>query len=44
MRHGRGQGVRGSAGAVDSAPKRVLLKVTPHKIASWDHAKLGGRY
>jgi PPOX class probable F420-dependent enzyme len=28
----------------DSAPKRVLLKLTPHKIASWDHAKLGGRY
>jgi PPOX class probable F420-dependent enzyme len=44
MRHRRGAGVRGSASAVDRAPKRVLLKVTPHKIASWDHAKLGGRY
>jgi PPOX class probable F420-dependent enzyme len=28
----------------DSAAKRVALKVTPHKIASWDHSKLGGRY
>lgn len=28
----------------DSAAKRVVLKVTPHKIASWDHSKLGGRY
>jgi PPOX class probable F420-dependent enzyme len=44
MRHRRGEGVRGSSGAVDSAPKRVLLKVVPDKIASWDHAKLGGRY
>lgn len=28
----------------DSAPKRVVLKVTPHRIVSWDHTKLGGRY
>lgn len=28
----------------DSAPKRVVLKVTPHKIYSWDHSKLAGRY
>jgi nitroimidazol reductase NimA-like FMN-containing flavoprotein (pyridoxamine 5'-phosphate oxidase superfamily) len=28
----------------DSAAKRVVLKVVPHKIASWDHSKLGGRY
>jgi nitroimidazol reductase NimA-like FMN-containing flavoprotein (pyridoxamine 5'-phosphate oxidase superfamily) len=28
----------------DSAPKRVVLKVTPLRIASWDHTKLGGRY
>lgn len=28
----------------DSAPKRVVLKVTPEKIYSWDHTKLGGRY
>jgi general stress protein 26 len=30
--------------ALSRAPKRVLLKVTPEKIASWDHTKLGGRY
>jgi PPOX class probable F420-dependent enzyme len=28
----------------DSAPKRVVLKVTPEKIYSWDHTKLAGRY
>jgi general stress protein 26 len=44
MRHRRSAGVRGSDSAVDSAPKRVLLKITPSKIASWDHSKLGGRY
>ncbi len=27
-----------------TAPKRVVLKVIPKKIASWDHSKLGGRY
>jgi PPOX class probable F420-dependent enzyme len=31
-------------GAIASAPKRVVLKVTPEKIASWDHTKLGGHY
>src|SRR6185437_11538334 len=30
-----------AAGAVASAPKRVLLKVVPHKVTSWDHRKLG---
>jgi hypothetical protein len=30
--------------AVDSAPKRVVLKIVPHKVTSWDHRKLGGRY
>ena len=44
MRHRRDAGARGSDRAVDSAPKRVLLKVTPSKMTSWDHAKLGGRY
>jgi PPOX class probable F420-dependent enzyme len=29
---------------IASAPKRVILKVVPKKIASWDHSKLGGRY
>jgi PPOX class probable F420-dependent enzyme len=44
MQHRRRSGMRAPADGVDSAPKRVLLKVTPHKITSWDHAKLGGRY
>jgi hypothetical protein len=33
-----------SAGAVQSAPKRVLLKIVPDRVISWDHTKLGGRY
>lgn len=32
------------SGAAASAPKRVVLKITPYKIASWDHTKLGGKY
>jgi len=32
------------SGAVSSAPKRVVLKITPYRIASWDHTKLGGKY
>jgi len=31
-------------GPLKSAPKRVVLKVIPRKIASWDHSKLGGHY
>src|SRR5215469_9472792 len=31
-------------GAVASASKRVVLKIVPEKIVSWDHRKLGGRY
>ena len=27
-----------------TVPKRVVLKVIPKKIASWDHSKLAGRY
>jgi len=30
--------------AILSAPKRVILKITPKKVASWDHTKLGGKY
>lgn len=30
--------------AQQSAAKRVVLKLTPRRIASWDHTKLGGRY
>lgn len=33
-----------STGAVQSAPKRVLLKIVPEKVVTWDHTKLGGRY
>ena len=39
----QGEGAAPS-GAVSSAPKRVVLKITPHKVSSWDHRKLGGRY
>jgi PPOX class probable F420-dependent enzyme len=31
-------------GAVASAPKRVVLKIVPEKVISWDHSKLGGKY
>ena len=31
-------------GPLKSASKRVVLKVIPKKIASWDHSKLGGHY
>ena len=31
-------------GPLTTAPKRVVLKVIPKKIASWDHSKLGGVY
>jgi len=41
---GEGRGTARPAGAVRSAPKRVVLKITPHKTTSWDHSKLGGRY
>jgi general stress protein 26 len=44
QRRRAGTGARAPSSGVDSAPKRVLLKVTPSKITSWDHAKLGGRY
>jgi PPOX class probable F420-dependent enzyme len=27
-----------------SAPKRVVLKIVPEKVISWDHRKLGGTY
>jgi PPOX class probable F420-dependent enzyme len=44
MNHRRGNPESGRRGSTDSAPKRVVLKVTPHKTTSWDHKKLGGRY
>jgi len=37
-----------AAGADDvirwQASKRVALKITPRRVSSWDHSKLGGRY
>ena len=43
MAERRGGGAPAS-GAAQSAPKRVVLKIVPEKIVSWDHRKLGGRY
>jgi nitroimidazol reductase NimA-like FMN-containing flavoprotein (pyridoxamine 5'-phosphate oxidase superfamily) len=31
-------------GAAAAAPKRVVLRIVPEKVVSWDHRKLGGRY
>jgi len=31
-------------GAFDHLEKRVVLKITPDQVASWDHRKLSGRY
>ena len=44
MAEARGTTPSRPSGAGDSAPKRVVLKITPEKITSWDHSKLGGRY
>jgi PPOX class probable F420-dependent enzyme len=41
---GEGRSTARPAGATRSAPKRVVLKITPRKTTSWDHSKLGGRY
>jgi nitroimidazol reductase NimA-like FMN-containing flavoprotein (pyridoxamine 5'-phosphate oxidase superfamily) len=41
---GAGRTTERPAGAVRAVPKRVLLKITPHKTFTWDHSKLGGRY
>jgi PPOX class probable F420-dependent enzyme len=40
----RGTTTERPRGSVDSAPKRVVLKITPQKVTSWDHSKLGGVY
>ena len=40
----RGESYKRPAGASSSAPKRVVLKIVPHKTVTWDHSKLGGRY
>ena len=44
MAEARGTTYTRPQGSVDSAPKRVVLKVIPDKKTSWDHSKLGGRY
>ena len=41
---GEGRTAARPTGASRSAPKRVVLKITPHKTFTWDHSKLGGRY
>jgi PPOX class probable F420-dependent enzyme len=37
-------GAERPSGSARSAPKRVVLKLVPHRVTSWDHGKLGGRY
>src|ERR1700736_4349277 len=44
MAEARGTTPSRPSSAGDSAPKRVVLKIIPEKITSWDHRKLGGRY
>jgi PPOX class probable F420-dependent enzyme len=44
MAEARGETPARPRAAGDSAPKRVVLKIIPEKITSWDHSKLGGRY
>jgi nitroimidazol reductase NimA-like FMN-containing flavoprotein (pyridoxamine 5'-phosphate oxidase superfamily) len=44
MNHRRGAPESGRRSAIESAPKRVVLKLIPHEITSWDHRKLAGRY
>ena len=39
-----GEGSTPQGDALSRAPKRVGLKITPEKIATWDHTKLGGKY
>src|SRR6516162_4387598 len=44
MAEARGTTYSRPQGSVDSAPKRVVLKIIREKTTSWDHSKLGGRY
>jgi PPOX class probable F420-dependent enzyme len=44
MAEARGTTYERPKGSVDSAPKRVVLKIVPAKITTWDHSKLGGAY
>lgn len=44
MAEARGATYQRPSAANDSAPKRVVLKIVPEKVTSWDHSKLGGAY
>ena len=44
MAEARGTPTERPRAGADSAPKRVVLKIIPEKITSWDHSKLGGAY
>ena len=44
MARARGATYERPSAANDTAPKRVVLKIIPEKITSWDHTKLGGAY
>jgi hypothetical protein len=44
MRQMAGVEAAAPKGAIKSAPKRVVLKIVPQRIATWDHTKLGGKY
>jgi PPOX class probable F420-dependent enzyme len=44
MARARGASYERPSAASDSAPKRVVLKIIPEKITSWDHTKLAGAY
>jgi PPOX class probable F420-dependent enzyme len=44
MARARGASYERPSAANDSAPKRVVLKIIPEKITSWDHTKLRGAY
>ena len=44
MARSRGTTYERPQAARDSAPKRVVLRINPEKVISWDHRKLGGIY
>ena len=44
MARARGASYERPSAANDSAPKRVVLKIIPEKVTSWDHTKLAGVY
>jgi PPOX class probable F420-dependent enzyme len=44
MAEARGTTYQRPSAAADSATKRVVLKIVPEKVTSWDHSKLGGMY